>query len=188
MEQNVIKLNHRLVQQRCEISGLADVLQTYFSGEKAWILFWEFHRVDFAWYDGEKIFWQDGKPAEYLTEARIFHEGKECRIRNIDGKFVCRILTESEEEPTEEVYKKISMPYMWGSIVNDGVVREDRGMQYHLPCAKEATGFGYVVEEYYKPDEEDGMLKLIDYRMTKIFQEIQYQRSELPIGGVVLNV
>ena len=187
MEQRVVKLNHELVREKCEVPGLLDAVQKYFSGEKAWILFWELHRVDFAWYDGEKIHWQDGKPAEYLTEARIFHEEKECRLRKIDGKFVGRVLMERGEADTEEVYKKISEPYMWGSIVENGVIREDRGMQYHLPCSKDVTGFGYVVEQYYMPDAEDGMLKMVDYRMTKIFQEIKKNRTYLPVGGVVSN-
>ncbi len=187
MEQNVVKLNHRLVQEKCEVSGLFDALQKYFSGERAWILFWELHRVDFAWFNGENICWLDGTPAQYLTEARIFHEGKECRIRKKEDKFVGRVLKESEDAPTEDIYKKTSAPYMWGSIVANGVIREDRGMQYHLPCSKDATGFGYEVEQYYRPDGEDGMLKMADYRMTKIFEEIKNKRSDLPIGGVVSN-
>lgn len=187
MKNEVMKLNHGIVREKCEVSNLWSALQKYFVGEPAWILFWEVHRVDFAWYDGEKIHWHEGKEAKYLIEARIFHETKECHIRKVENKFVGRILMENNEVPAQEVYKKISEPYMWGSIVQHGTVREERGMQYHLPCAQDATGFGYVVEQYYIPDEEDGMLKMLDYRMTKVFQEIHKVREYLSVGGVKSN-
>ena len=187
MKNEVMKLNHGIIREKCEVSNLCDALQKYFVGESAWILFWEVHRVDFAWYDGKKIHWHEEKQADYLVEARIFHETKECHIRKVGNKFIGRILMECNEAPIQEIYKKILEPYMWGSMVANGMVREERGMQYHLPCSLDATGFGYVVEQYYVPDEEDGMLKMMDYRMTKIFQEIRKVRAYLAVGGVESN-
>ncbi len=181
---------------RCEsVSGLglSELLSEYFKGEKAWILFWEQYRVDFAWYDGDKIHWYEDKAAEekYLLEVRVFHDRKEGHLLYDDGKSYGRILEEvpAEEETKEQVYKKTSEVYMWGSIVKDGTIREDRGMEYHLPCSPEATNFGYQVAQYYLPDEEDGMLHMTDYRMTGIFQEITKKhkrtRDYLEIGGVL---
>lgn len=207
--------NHMLVRESCHNASLTDVLTDKFKGEKAWILYWEMHKVDFAWFDGEKVHWPNGAEAQYFLEARIFNESKECHIRCIDGKYYGRILMEYEsdmEHVSDDknilVYKKALKPYMWGSIVEDkktedGVVidrfvREDRGMQYHLPCKKEATGFRYKVEQYYIPNQEDGMLKMLDYRMVELYQEIPESDEEnrgnkepqlevIPIGGVDSN-
>ncbi len=194
----------------CNDAGILDVLEKHFKGEKAWILFWECYRVDFAWYDGEKIHWGNGKEAKeaYLLEARIFNEAREVHIRYENGEIYGRILEEkkiatledgktfekadSDSNSVQTIYKKVTEPYMWGSIAEDSeesdsnikVVREDRGMSYHLPCSAKATDFGYRLTQYYIPDLEDGMLRLLDYRMTSIYEEIKYERKTLEIGGV----
>ncbi len=177
-----------LKRQSCCDIGLEEMLSKYFKGEKAWILFWEQYRVDFAWYDGNEVHWPEDKAAreEYLLEVRVFNEKREGHLRYYDGKMSGRILEETDvESKGEMVYKKTSKPYMWGSIVKDGVIREDRGMAYHLPCNPEATNFGYEVAQYYLPDSEDGMLRMLDYRMVKIYQEINRNRKDLEIGGVI---
>ena len=196
----------RVKRDRCEVSNLERVLKEHFSKQPAWILFWELHRVDFAWYDGENIHWYNNEPEKYLIETRIFNEEKECHIRKIEDKFIGRVIhnvhaeqvmnVQDIDDKSAIVYKKIITPYMWGSIVENGVIREDRGMQYHLPCNPKATRFGYEVEQYYIPDPVDGMLKLLDYRMTKIFEEAkndsnpskkEFVRTYLEIGGVDAN-
>lgn len=190
MKYQVENDNTTVVLEKCNDIGLEEMLKLCFAGEKAWILFWEQYRVEFAWYDGSKIHWHDGKKAEekYLLEARIFHETKEGYLRYVNEKKYGRILQEVQEtfEDTSSVktYKKISEPYMWGSIVKDGAISEERGMTYHLPCAEEATNFGYKVMQYYLPDPEDGMLRMMDYRMAGIFQEIKKNRKYLEDGGV----
>lgn len=209
------KSNRMLVRESCHNASLTDVLTDKFKGEKAWILYWEMHQVDFAWFDGEKVHWPNDVEAKYLLEARIFNESKECYIRCIDGKYYGRILIESDYNTKYDsddnkivVYQKTLMPYMWGSVVEDkktedGVVidrfvREDRGMKYHLPCSKDATGFRYKVEQYYVADQDDGMLKMLDYRMAELYQEIsesdvenkgnkEPQPEVIPIGGVGIN-
>lgn len=189
-----------LIRRAGTYADLETAVQKEFAGSFAWILFWEQYRVDFAWYDGTQIHWPEEKKAEsrYLLEARIFNQKKEAVLRKSaqETGFRARVLEECAEEElrnireTEQnrsgqslnvVYRFTEEPAMWGSQMKNGFISEERGMHYHLPFAisSEQVSFGYRVEVYRKPDPEDGMLSLLDYRMTGIYQKIGQKKQFL---------
>lgn len=79
------------------------------------------------------------------------------------------------------VYRFTEESAMWGSQIEGGTVSEERGMRYHLPftASSEQVSFGYRMEVYRKPDPEDGMLRLLDYRMIGIYQKIGQKKQFL---------
>lgn len=181
-----------LLREHRVYDSLEQALQEEFAGKPAWLLFWEDYRVDFAGYDGTQVNWQTEEPArdEYLIEVCIFCEEKELHLRkDTDGKLSGRVLgyVETSEEPQgEPLWEKEETPYMWGSSLENGCLKEDRGMNYHLPgvTEQEFINVGYRVVSYYKPDPEDGMLRLLDYRLNGIFQEIYGEKRFLGEGGM----
>lgn len=82
------------------------------------------------------------------------------------------------------VYRFTEEPAMWGSQMEGGTISEERGMRYHLPFTvpSEQVSFGYRMKVYRKPDPEDGMLRLLDYRMTGIYQKIGQKKQFLEEG------
>jgi len=176
--------------------GLLADIRDVFGKDGAWLLFWEQSRVDLAWYDGSGLSC-DIVP-EALLEIRAFNEEKELHLRRTDnGSYAGRVLYAvqadelqadeaqdgrtggarengcGEEAGKETAYGILSEPYMWGSSYADGQMTEERGMRYHLPkvLAARYLNVGYRVMQYYVPDPEDGMLRLLDYCLTGIFQE-----------------
>lgn len=178
--------------------NLNEILTSEFGEASAWLLFWEQYRVDFAWYDGlsGKIFWPENKAVQedLLVETRIFNEEQELHIKLMpEGDYKGRLLNrisanEIEKSLVDEahfLYSMESLPYMWGSKIENGCILEDRGMRYHLPFTKNTSmiNFGYRVMAFYEPDREDGMLRLMDYCMTDIYQEIGHKKIMLDGGG-----
>lgn len=216
MEYKISKNEKQLCLRSEKYEDLEEVVSKEFGENSAWILFWEQHRVDFAWYDGkrkEKKIWWPGEKAElkYLLEARLFNSEKEVHVlcggrgteafsegiqEQEESSFSMetqwekkkvplsgRVLEEygiNSDEITEEVYVHEEFPYMWGSqIKENNCIWEERGMHYHLPMncfidrSANPVAFGYRVIEYYRPDPEDGMLRLMDYRLAGVYQEVQ---------------
>lgn len=186
-----------LLRETREYSDLEELLTEEFGSRTAWILFWEQYRTDFAWFDGKEILWPEGKAAKnsYLLEARVFSKTKEVYVRNVGNKKLAGRLLEEEKTgaeadasilETDMLYTKVQEPYMWGSIVDKDCIREERGMEYHLPFTVD-TGeiqFGYQVMQYYQPDSEDGMLHLLDYRLSGVYQQVDGRKLFLNGGGI----
>lgn len=193
MRYQVEETGRVLIREIREYSALEELLHAEFGGRGAWILFWEQYRVDFAWFDGKEILWPEGKAAEsrYLIEARAFSESKEVYVRNLgEKKLAGRVLEEAEPDnsalETEKIYVRVQEPYMWGSMTENGCIREERGMEYHLPFVVD-TGeiqFGYQAVQYYRPDPEDGMLRLLDYRLSGVYQQAGSKKLFLNGGGM----
>lgn len=189
----------QLCRERKSYTGISEAVEKEFGESPAWILFWEQYRVDFAWYDGRRICWPENQEVkeEYLLEARIFNQEKELHITSVcraegEGKNMYlkgRVLEEedSTEEDTVEkavVFRKKEMQYMWGSKVENGRISEERGMCYHLPNTypSDNIAFGYEIVQYYQPDAEDGMLRLLDYRLSRVYQEVKGNKKFLEGG------
>lgn len=198
----------QLCREKKSYGGFAEAVEKEFGESSAWILFWEQYRVDFAWYDGKEISWPEGQEAkeEYLLEARVFNPEKELHITSVSGtrgegnslSLTGRVLAEEEDmqgQPEtgeagegsadgEIVFRKKEMPYMWGSKVENGCISEERGMRYHLPNTypSDYIAFGYEIVQYYLPDAEDGMLRLMDYRLSRIYQDAAGKRRFLEGG------
>lgn len=195
MKYEVMNQDIVLDRERREYTGLMEVLNKEFAENAAWILFWEQYRVDFAWYDGTSLWWPEGVAVrdQYLMEARIFNKVKEVHVRNCGGSsMLCRILEEkqrvsNEEGITQRVFAQKDMPYMWGTLFdeNTGCISEERGMHYHLPYVSKTgvISIGYEMIQYYLPDDGDGVLHLMDYRISGIWQEEDKKKSFLNGGG-----
>lgn len=195
----------QLCREKKRYAGFAEAVEEEFGESSAWILFWEQYRVDFAWYDGRKICWPENQEVkeEYLLEARIFNQEKELHVTSVcctEGSISLagRVLAEAEDiqgQPesggTGEgsaagtmVFRKKEMQYMWGSKVENGCISEERGMHYHLPNTypSDNIAFGYEIVQYYLPDGEDGMLRLMDYRLSRVYQEVNGNKKFLEGG------
>ena len=180
--------NRMLCRRSATFENLETAVKAEFAGVFAWILFWEQYRVDFAWYDGEQIHWPEEKKAErrFLLEARIFREDKEVVLRRMESgvEFQARVLEEQDKNTDllkPVAYRFIEEPVMWGSQIENGCISEERGMQYHLPflISSDQVAFGYQMAVYRIPSPEDGMLQLLDYRMTGIYQKIGQKKHYL---------
>lgn len=183
-----------LLRQRRRYQSLEEALDMEFQGIPAWILFWEQYRVDFAWFDGSVVQWQDENPAklEYLLEIRIFSPKKELYLRKKEAEMLDgRVLTISDAGSMSDdlisdqvLWEKKELPHMWGSLLKNGCLTEEHGMCYHLSSVTDTKSIdvGYEVVSYYKPDERDGMLRLLDYRMSRIYQEINGEKYFLEGG------
>lgn len=166
-----------LLREARTYKDLSEVVTREFRGQKAWILFWEDYRVDFARFSENKILWPENQPADkkFFQEARIFNEQTEVYIRNENREILTgRILKEEAESSSqkETIYSMTAEHFMWGTQFRNGFVQEERGMRYHLPGIENPEGraWGYQIIQYYVPDPEDGMLLLADYRLAGLFR------------------
>lgn len=118
-----------------------------------------------------------GETKECSTDSYVLESmSEEEKIRNIR-----ETEQNSSGQSLDVVYRFTEEPAMWGSQMQNGFISEERGMHYHLPFTipSEQVSFGYRVEVYRKPDPEDGMLCLLDYRMTGIYQKIGQKKQFL---------
>lgn len=167
---------------------ILEITKNIFEQEEAMIFIKEVNRVDFAYYNGDFNWLTSEKiQLEGLLEFRVFNNQKELLIRKTNEKFIGRVI---EDGIGEKFYVKPQKCYMWGSKVKEKdncyEVSEEKGTIYHLPKVfklSDSVNFKYKVYNYMKPNQEDGILYNVDYRLVDIYKTVNGKDYSILKGG-----